>query len=907
MSKRRVYEVAKDYGMKGPELVKILGDLGFEKYKTHMAVLDDADQMMIEVRLETAGYKKGGATVAEAAPVKKKPVFKRKAAPKVKEAEPEVDEDVEPEAPAEPSPLIKKKPVLKKRETPLRKKDGEPVEAEAAAEPEPVAEELPEVEPVVEAEPAYEEPVAEPVAEAEPAYEEPVAEDEPVAETAPEPVAEAEPAEAPAEDKEEVKSLAEKPELKARKEGFIQLSQETIADAKARSGGGPRNPASVDRKLRKAAFEQFRSRGAVAGPGRRGPMARGGGRTATKRGGPRVKRDPLAPPPGIDPTKPVQVEMPVTVKKLSEALGHKVNELLLVLMKLGEPANINSFLDKEQVELVALELNRIVEVVEERGAEDELLEAVKEEKKEAKEEDYAPRPPILTFMGHVDHGKTSLIDALRESDLTKREAGGITQHVAAYRIVRPEGTIVVLDTPGHAAFTAMRARGAQVTDIVVLVVAADDGVMPQTEEALNHAKAAEVPIVVAINKCDRPDANPMRVKQQLATLGLQPEDWGGSTQYVEVSALKGTGLGELVEKIMLEAELLELAAHPEIPAEGVVLEAKQTPAQGNVISLVVLEGTLRRGDLVLCGPGTGRIRVLIDDRGEMVDEAAPGTPVEVLGLPELPMPGDQFYVVRDAKMAKQVAETRQTRARAKDIAAKNRARLEDVKAQLMAQKIEELRLIVKADVMGSIEAIRKVLEELSNEEVRVRILHSALGGISENDVILAGASEAFLIGFNSVADEKARTKAEELGVNIRTYSVIYELIDDVKKAMEGMLAPEKKEEIRGHAEIKRVFRSSKFGNIAGCLVLDGVVGRSHKARLTRDGRVVYTGSLLSLRRESEDVREVKQNFECGLRLRDYEDIKVGDVVETFETIEVKRTLGDVEIKRTIKDQEEGAG
>ncbi len=997
MGKRRVYEIAKEFGMKGPELVKVLKDLGFEKYKTHMAVLDDADQMMIEVRLETAGYSKAPKSSGDAEG--KGPVLKKKGSPFRKKS-------AESAAPAaeEAKPSSKKKALTRK--SPLKKKEEEVV-AEAAPES-TTLEEIPET--AVEAAPAEEalatqDAPTEPAAATEssavptgstedtgatpgsttdadtaPPAEVVAAQDEPAPDTesslpdtpsladedvtpetiaqeaggedptlapsasdegsdTPEPVAPerearepasseavaegtgeatpaaaaqtAEGAEAPAvpEPEKPIKRVTDVPKMKAKKEGFIELSKDIIADAKARSGGGPRNPASVDRNLRQAALEQFRTRGAKPGVGGRrgpqGPRGPGGpGGRGRKGGGAKIKRDPLAPPPGVDPTKAVQIELPITVKKLSEALGHKVNQLLVVLMKMGVPANINSYLDKDQIELVALELSRIVEVVEEREAEEELIKAVTARSEDAGDEAQVTRPPILTFMGHVDHGKTTLIDALRDSSITKGEAGGITQHIGAYKIDRPEGSIVVLDTPGHAAFTSMRARGAQLTDIVVLVVAADDGVKQQTTEAINHAKAAEVPIVVAINKCDRPGANPMQVKQQLATVGLQPEEWGGNTQFVEVSATEGTGLGDLVEKVLLEAEIMELSSNPNLPAQGTVIEAKQTPAQGNMISLMVMEGTLRRGELVLCGSGTGRIRVLMDDYEKPIDEAGPGTPVEVMGLPELPMPGDKFYVVTNAKMAKEVAETRQAKQRSKQIAAKNKARLDDVRAQLMAQKIEELRLIVKADVMGSLDAINHVLADLSNEEVRINILHSALGGITENDVVLAGASNAFLIGFNSVADEKARQQAEELGVNIRTYSVIYELVDEVRKAMEGMLAPEQKEEIRGHTEIKRIFKSSKFGNLSGCLVLDGTIGRNHKARLTRDGIVVYTGSILSLKREKDDAREVRQNYECGVRLKNYEDVREGDIIETFETIEVKRTLGDVEIKRTIKDQEE---
>ena len=686
------------------------------------------------------------------------------------------------------------------------------------------------------------------------------------------------------------------PERRAKILGRIELPKETISDASRRSApGGPRNPGSVARNLRQAAMQQFRNRGAQKGgfTARRGPgMGRGISGSRGGRGGPKARLDPLAPPPGIDPNKLVQVEAPVSVKKLSEGLGHRVNQLLLVLMKLGVTANINSYLDKDQVELVALELSRNVEVVEERAMEDELISKLAAEKKSQGDEDLTERPPIITFMGHVDHGKTTLLDALRGSDVTKGEAGGITQHVGAYRIERKGHKIVIMDTPGHAAFTQMRARGAQLTDIVVLIVAADDGVMPQTEEALSHAKAAEVPIIVAVNKCDKPDANPMRARQQLATLGLQPEEWGGDVQFIDISALAGDGLDELVEKISLEAEILELKAHPEHAATGTVIEAKQTPAQGNVISLLVMDGTLKRGDLVLCGSGTGRIRVLLDDHGKQLDSAGPGTPVEVLGLPELPHPGDKFFVVKDTKMAKTVATQRASKERTHALAEKSKARTMDLKSQLLAQKKEQVRLIIKADVMGSLEPIRHSLEDLAHEEVAVRILHSALGGITETDVALADASKAVIVGFNSVPDEKARAKADEAGVTIKFYNVIYELIDDARKLVEGLLSPEEKEEIRGHVEVRRMFKSSKFGNIAGCYVTDGVVGRNHQVRLSRDGIVVYTGRIASLRREKDDAREVKSNFECGILLKNYDDLKEGDILETFEIIEIKRTLGD---------------
>ncbi len=999
--------------MKGPELVRILRDLGFEKVKTHMAVLDDPDQMLIEVRLNTHGYAKK-ASVAESpkGPVRKKaPALRKKVGPSPKSSPSSKEEEAAEGAGPQKKTLLKKKGPLKRKPAPaaeeteetaaktvapeespspskvtppiveLEEPGGTTSQDKQSQEQEPSRQETPASPPpareTVETEqeaapPAKESPKAkegplekqeeeqeklEPVsaspssssadeAVSKPAEEEmqaPASETPPPLTRTPEvqappstaPVRESsreetvkktkkeEKESAPAAQEEGKEAVSETPSKKKEKEGEkkgkgkgirrlpqperrakilgrIELPKETIADATRRSApGGARNPANVDRNLRQAALEQFRSRSSGGSPFRRqgspfgrGPSGMRGGRG--KGGQNKKKRNPLAPPPGIDPEKVVQVEAPVTIKKLSEALGHRVNELLIVLLRLGVKANINSYLDADQVELVALELNRNVEVIEEKDVEEELLEELTKEHKEIGDKGLTSRPPITTFMGHVDHGKTSLLDALRSSNVTKGEAGGITQHMGAYRVRRGDTEIVVLDTPGHEAFTSMRARGAQLTDIVVLVVAADDGVMPQTEEALNHAKAAGVPILVAVNKIDKAGANPMRIRQQLATLGLQPEDWGGTTQFVDTSAITGEGLDELVEKIGLEAMVLELQANPDKPGSGRVIEAKQTPAQGNVISLMVLDGTLKKGDWVLVGQGTGRVRLLVDDQGTQLKEAGPGTPVEILGIPDIPKPGDRFHVVKDAKAAKEVAGQRAAKIRSTILAEKSKARMADVKAQLEAKKIEEIRLIVKADVMGSLEPIRQSLEKLSNEEVRVRILHAALGGISETDVNLADASQAILIGFNSVPDEKARQRAEKANVTIRHYNVIYELIDDVKLAMEGMLAPEQVEEVRGRAEIRKVFRSSKFGNLAGCMVTSGKINRNYQVRLIRDGVVIYTGKIAGLRREKDDVRDVRENFECGIKVQNYENIKEGDLIEAFEVLEIKRTLADLD-------------
>ncbi|MBZ0151129.1 MAG: translation initiation factor IF-2, partial [Planctomycetes bacterium] len=595
--------------------------------------------------------------------------------------------------------------------------------------------------------------------------------------------------------------------------------------------------------------------------------------------------------PALDPTKEVEVQEPVSMKALSEALGVKVNELLATFMFKLKIAgkNINSMLTNEEVELVGLELERNIKVVEHKAAMDELLEQLVEE---SEGEEQMLRAPVVTFMGHVDHGKTSLMDALRKSDVAKHEAGGITQHIGASKVSNSAGqSVVILDTPGHAAFTAMRARGAQITDIVVLVVAADDGVMPQTEEAINHAKAANVPIVVAITKCDLPGSKPMQVKQQLMIKGLQSEDFGGTTGIVEVSALKGQGLDELIERIHLEAEILDLRARPDAAGKGVVVESRQSPEQGVVVTLLVTDGTLKLKDQIVCGESFARVRALLDDHGDALAEAGPSTPVTLFGLDRLPSPGDKLFVVEDAKKAREVVEERQRRVRELSRAERSAVTLETLSAKLAERNIQEIKLILKADAMGSLEPLRKCLEELSTPEVRVNLVHSALGGINETDVSLASASGAVIVGFNTVADSSARQLAEREGVEIRYYDIIYELLDQVRAAMEGLLAPEEVQSVVGHAEVKATFKSSKFGVIAGCRVTDGFVKRSNTVRLSRDGKVVWSGRLGSLRRIDEDVREVKAGFECGMTLDGYQDIKVGDTLEFVQVELVKRTLG----------------
>ncbi|HKB16398.1 MAG TPA: translation initiation factor IF-2, partial [Planctomycetota bacterium] len=489
------------------------------------------------------------------------------------------------------------------------------------------------------------------------------------------------------------------------------------------------------------------------------------------------------------------------------------------------------------------------------------------------------------------HGKTSLLDAIRKSNIAAGEAGGITQRIGAYQVTTPSGhTITVIDTPGHRAFTAMRARGARATDIVVLVVAADDGVMPQTQEAIDHARAAKAPIVIALNKIDRPEANAIRVKNQLATLELIPEEYGGHTGIVETAATSGRGVLELLERVALESEVMDLKSNPEDSATGVVLEASVDEGKGIVAHVLVRDGTLQRGDVFVAGAGYGRVRSLSNDRGEELERAGPSTPVEVTGLLALPEAGDRFHVVADLAQAREVGEERGKKARALQRLDRPQVTLETLSAALAAGEAKEIAIVLKADVLGSLEALKKELPALSVPEVDVKVLRTGIGGITEADVLLAETSKGVVLGFNVAADDKARAAAEQHGVEIRTYRVIYELLDEVRRAMEGMLAPVEREQITGHLEIRKVFYFSKIGNIAGCYCTDGSVARTAPVRLIRDGRVIFTGKLASLKRVKEDVREVKEGFECGAKIEGYDDIKEGDRIESFQVVRERRVL-----------------
>ncbi|WP_338834769.1 Translation initiation factor IF-2 [Moorella humiferrea] len=573
----------------------------------------------------------------------------------------------------------------------------------------------------------------------------------------------------------------------------------------------------------------------------------------------------------------------ITVQELAKRLGKTAAEVIKFLMGQGIMATINQELDIDTAAIVAQEMGAIVEVKEEKPI--TLLEDQPDDPETLRE-----RPPVVTVMGHVDHGKTSLLDAIRRTNVTATEAGGITQHIGAYQVKIKDRKITFLDTPGHEAFTAMRARGAQVTDIAILVVAADDGVMPQTVEAINHAKAAGVPIVVAINKIDRPDANPERVKQQLSEYGLIPEEWGGDTIMVPVSAVKKEGINELLEMTLLTADMMELKANPDRPARGVVIEAKLDKGRGPVATVLVQKGTLKVGDNLVAGAVYGRVRALFDDKGERVKSAEPSMPVEVLGLSDLPQAGDIFQVVEDEKLARQIAALRQEEHRQEEFKAAAKTSLDDLFKQMEAGEVKELNLVVKGDVQGSVEALRAALEQLSTSEVKVSIIHGGVGAITESDVMLAAASKAIIIGFNVRPDANARRAAEEAGVEIRLYRVIYEVIDEVKAAMTGLLEPEKREVILGRAEVRATFKVPKVGTVAGCFVTDGKIQNRALARVIRDGVVVFEGRIESLKRFKDDVREVAQGYECGVGLEKFNDIKVGDIIEAYAIEEVKREL-----------------
>ncbi len=589
------------------------------------------------------------------------------------------------------------------------------------------------------------------------------------------------------------------------------------------------------------------------------------------------------------PTEPVvkEVEIPesISVGDLAQRMSVKATEVIKLMMGLGSMATINQMLDQETATLVVEEMGHKVILINESALEDEVVFAAKDTGEQV------TRAPIVTIMGHVDHGKTSLLDYIRKTKVTEGEAGGITQHIGAYVVETDKGKIAFLDTPGHAAFTAMRARGASVTDIVIVVVAADDGVMPQTEEAVKHAKAGDVPIIIAVNKIDKPEADPDRVKQELSKVEIVPEDWGGDTQFVNVSAQTGEGIDDLLESISLQAELLELKASETGAATGTVIESRLDKGRGPVASILVQSGALNKGDIILSGREFGRVRAMVDSSGSEIESfVGPSTPVEILGLSGIPNAGDEMIVVPDEKTAREIAEQRQNKNRESNLAKQHAVKLQNAMDQMSEGDVATLNILVKADVQGSSEAIVDALTRLSTDEVRISIVSNGVGGITETDMNLAQASKAVVIGFNVRADASARKFASEEDIEIRYYSIIYDLIDDMKAAMSGMLAPELREQIIGVAEVKDVFRSPKFGDIAGCIVSTGSVKKSNPIRVLRDNVVIYEGELESLRRFKDDVSEVKSGTECGIGVKNYDNVQPGDQIEVFERIEVARTI-----------------
>ncbi len=595
----------------------------------------------------------------------------------------------------------------------------------------------------------------------------------------------------------------------------------------------------------------------------RGPRARAEGRPAASDG-------------------PVTVPSGVTVKELAEKLGVSAAEIIKMMFASGEMVTITQSLTDEAVELIGGELEREITI---KRAEEEV-----EDIPEDAAEDLQTRAPIVTIMGHVDHGKTTLLDAIRETSVATGEAGGITQHIGAYQVKIGDRKVTFLDTPGHEAFTALRARGAKVTDVAVLVVAADDGVMPQTIEAMDHAKAAGVPIVVAVNKIDRPDANPAKVRQELVVHGLQPEEWGGETVFVDVSAKQKEGLDSLLEMLLLQSDVLELKANPDAEASGPIIESRLDVGRGPVATMLVQRGTLHAGDAVVAGDAWGKVRAMLDENGERLKEAGPATPVEILGFDKPPPAGEICRVVDSDRTARQLAQKRAARLRTEGFMRRSKSvSLEDLFDRMQEGAIRELNLIIKADVNGSVEAAQQELQKLKHDEVAVRVIHTGIGAISESDIMLAAASKAIVVGFNVRPNPEARSLAEREGVDIRTYRVIYQLTEDIEQALVGMLKPKELEKVLGTAEVRALFKVSRLGTIAGCMVTTGVMQRSAKVRLLRDGAVVWDGAIDSLKHLKEDVREVREGFECGILLAGFHDEHEGDVIECYETQYVERT------------------
>ncbi|MCL7487278.1 MAG: translation initiation factor IF-2 [Desulfobulbaceae bacterium] len=899
MSKVRIYELAKEAGLKSKELADKLIELGYP-IKSHSSTVDE--DTATDIRRKVLG--KATVEVTEKRiKVKKRPeedkrrttvVRRRSKADKEElarqveeaEAETEIEAEAEVDSRVEPEPEA------------ASGIEADKESGEAAGQ---------EAEVTVEAETAQEE-----VEEA-PGIEEPLEED---VEAAGEEDLEEPPVEGDASRK-PVKKESKKPRKLAKVVGKVDI--DVAAETRPRPVRRPARPAPVGKDVTGAPVQEAEPAG---GKGKKkgkrvvsiqmddNERVRRTGKLPTKKGRQRVdfksggdvefmrprkgrrKKDmgrrereaqtPVAETKAIK--KRIKVFETISVGDLAKRMGVKSSEVIARLMSLGVLATVNQALDVETATLVASDFGFEVE----QGMTQELEVISLQEQEEGGEA--APRPPVVTVMGHVDHGKTSILDAIRKTDVAEGEAGGITQHIGAYHVQAPSGEIVFVDTPGHAAFTEMRSRGAKVTDIVVLVVAADDGVMEQTKEAIAHAKAAEVPIVVAVNKIDKDNADPERVKRELSDYGLIPEGWGGDTIYCETSAKKNIGIDELLENIQLQAEVLELKADPKRKARGTVIEAQLHKGRGPVATVLVQQGTLRSGDYFVSGQFSGKVRSLSNDRGVQVQEAGPSMPVEVQGLSGVPQAGDEFIVVTDEKMAKSVSESRQLKAREHELAAASKVSLDNLFEKMAEQELKELRVVLRADVQGTLEAFGQAAEKLSTSEIRVRVLHEGAGSITENDVHLAAASDAIIIGFNVRPTVKVKELAEQEHVDIRFYDVIYHALEDIEKAMVGMLEPTFEEKVIGTADVRQTFHVPKIGTIAGCAVIDGKIERNAKVRVLRDGVVIYTGNIGSLKRFKEDAKEVLTGYECGIGVENFNDIKVGDQLEAFVMEEVAATL-----------------
>lgn len=905
-TKLRVRDLATELDISSKDLMALLRELDITA-KSHMSGLteEEVEQVRVHHQKNKDAAPQTVDTRAKSGVIvrkRRRPAAKDKA----REDKPLPPEETEQDADAQEDEDTTQRPVRKRKAA---------VEVEPARIIVPVADETKEPEPAVPAEPPVEEePLPEPASpadseEVETTAESIAPEETPTPEEAPAPEAqEAQTEEDDADDDVEEPPAEKKPaRKKSRKKAPAPttrvrvISRPTIVefpdtrpetpsrpygsgrpDTRAAAPGGPEAGRDGQRGRRRKgrrtvdAEELYRKEEFSTGKSRKAQRAE-----ARRAGG--KKQAPITQPIKASKRK-IRIEETIRLTDLAHQMGIKAQDLIKKLFSMGVMATINQSLDFETALILAAEFQYEVEQV--GFSEDDFLLP----KEEDKPEDLLPRPPVVTIMGHVDHGKTSLLDAIRSTSVAKGEAGGITQHIGAYHVTTDRGEVVFLDTPGHEAFTTMRARGAKVTDIVVLVVAADDGVMEQTREAVSHSKAAEVPIVVAVNKMDKEAADPDRVKRELSDLGLMPEDWGGDTIYAYVSAKKRQGLDELLELILLQAEVLDLKANPDKAGRGHIVEAKLDRGRGPVGTVLIQEGRINQGDAFVCGLISGKVRAMFDDQGEMIQTAGPAIPAEIQGFESVPEAGDEFVIVQDEKVARRIAGERRIKHRERELAKESKVTLESFLAAKVGEEAQTLNLLLKADVQGSLEAISEAVTKLSTDEVKVVIIHGGAGAITESDILLASASNAVIIGFNIRPTAKIKEVAEQEQVDIRFYDIIYKLVDDIKAAMSGMLAPDIKEEYLGQADVLETFNVPKVGTIAGCMVSDGKLRRNANVRLLRDGVVVYTGKLSSLKRFKDDAREVTKGYECGAGLENFNDVKIGDIIEAYELIEEARTI-----------------